>query len=325
MAAAKSESGLTIYGNAPNSFFKPVIDAFEKAYPGLKATETNLSDNQVFAKYEAEAAQGARTADMLMASAPASWMQAEQNGVTANVTPQGLADFPPETNQGHGVYVMSPEPILTVYNAKLLTGSQVPASYADLAAQARGNPGLYRLVSYPIDNELDYAGIYGLVHILGESKAWSYLDALAANTKTYDEGLDALQQLVQGGASMDYIASGLVQGWAKQYVGLAGYEFMKDATPLIPRAVAVTAKASSPATAQLFLDFLLSKAGQDALCAGGFEASMNNYTPANGCTASLANLKQQVPDGTVYTVPINQATLDAQPGITARWKQAFHR
>jgi iron(III) transport system substrate-binding protein len=81
---------------------------------------------------------------------------------------------------------------------------------------------------------------------------------------------------------------------------------MKDATPLIPRAIAVTAKATSPASAQLFLDFLYSKAGQDALCAGGFEASMNNYQPANGCTASLTNLKSQVPAGTVYTVPISQ-------------------
>jgi len=324
-AKAKTEKGLVIYGNAPSAYLKPVLAAFEKAYPGIKATETDLTDNQVFSKYEAEAAQGARTADLVMASAPASWVQAVQNGVTANVTPTGLADFPADTNQGHGVYVMSPEPILTTYNPKLLSGSEVPTTYTQLAANTKADPGKYKLVSYPIDNPLAYATVYGLIHILGPDKVWSFLDAVASQTKTYSEGLDGLQQLIQGGASVGYITSGLAQGVIKQYKGLASYEFMKDATPLIPRAIAVTAKASSPASAQLFLDFLYSKAGQDALCAGGFEASMNNYTPANGCTASLTNLKSQVPANTVYTVPINQDVLDQQAAITKRWNQAFGR
>jgi iron(III) transport system substrate-binding protein len=109
------------------------------------------------------------------------------------------------------------------------------------------------------------------------------------------------------------------------YNGLAAYTFMKDATPLIPRGIAVTSKASSPASAQLFLDFLLSQAGQDALCAAGFEASMNNYQPANGCTAALTNLYQQVPKSSTYLVPIKKAVLDQQPAITKRWNKAFHR
>src|SRR6202021_2445026 len=68
---AKSENGLVIYGNAPTPFLQPVIDAFGKQYPGIKVQDTDLSDQQVFSKYESEAAQGARTADLLIASAPA--------------------------------------------------------------------------------------------------------------------------------------------------------------------------------------------------------------------------------------------------------------
>ncbi|MCU1686794.1 MAG: hypothetical protein JWQ81_7533 [Amycolatopsis sp.] len=322
---AKSEKGLVMYTNAPVPYLQPVIDAFTKQYPGISVQPTNLSDNVVFSKYEAEAAQGARTADLVIASAPASWMQAEQNGVTAGVTPLGLENFPAATNQGHGVYVMSPEPILEAYNTKLLTQAQVPTSYAQLAAYAKADPAKYPLVSYPIDNPLDYAAVYGLIHVLGADKTWSYIDAMAPNTKTYNEGLDGLQQVLQGGASVGYIASGLSQGVMPKYKGLAAYLFMKDATPLVPRGIAVTAKASSPASAQLFLDFLYSKPGQDALCAGGFEASMNNYQPAAGCTASLTQLTTQVAASTVYTVPINQDVLDQQASITKRWNQAFHR
>jgi iron(III) transport system substrate-binding protein len=228
-------------------------------------------------------------------------------------------------NQGNGVYVMSAEPALLAYSPKLLTPSQVPTTWAQLAADAKANPSKYKLVSYPISNPLNYGGIYGLIHLLGASKVWSYYQAMAPVTKTYDEGLAALTQIVQGGASVGYMSSGLAQGVLPHYKGLASYTFMKDATPLIPRAIAVSKKAASPASARLFLDFLYSKTGQDALCAGGFEATMNNYRPTNGCTASLTALQNQVPANTTYLVPISQAVLDQQNAITQRWNQAFHR
>lgn len=322
---AAGEKGLVIYANVPPQYFQPVIAAFNKVYPGIRVSETDFNDNTVFSKYEAEAAQGARTADLLVASAPASWVQAEQNGVTASVTPAGLSAFPSWVSQGHGVYVMSAEPVLLAYSPKLLTAAQVPTSWAQLAADAKAHPAKYKLVSYPVSNPLDYAGIYGLIHTLGADKVWSYYTAMAPVTKTYNEGLDQLTQVVQGGASIGYMTSGLAQGVLPHYRGLAAYTFMKDATPLIPRGIAMTAKAASPASAQLFLDFLYTQAGQDALCAGGFEATMTGYHTTTGCTASLTALNSRVPPSSTYLVPISQAVLDQQNAITQRWNQVFHR
>jgi iron(III) transport system substrate-binding protein len=321
---ARREHGLMIYANIPSGYLQPVIAAFNKQYPFIKISAADLNDNVVFSKYETEAAQGARTADMLIASAPALWVQAERNGVTAGVTPAGLSAFPSWVNQGHGVFVMSAEPILLTHNDKLLTPSQVPTTYAQLAADAKANPAKYKLVSYSVTNPLDYAGIYGLTHLLGPAKLWSYYDAMAPVTKTFDDGLTALTYVLQGGASLGYMTSGLAQGVLPHYKGLASYTYMQDATPLIPRGITVTKNAASPASAQLFLDFLYTQAGQDALCAGGFEATMNNFHSANGCTASLTALRSHVPAHTIYLVPISQAVLDQQSAITKRWNQAFH-
>jgi iron(III) transport system substrate-binding protein len=322
---AQGEHGLVIYANVPAQYFQPVIAAFNKQYPNIKVAETDLDDNTVFSKYEAEAAQGARTADLLVASAPASWVLAVQNGVSAGLTPAGLANFPAWVKQGNGVFVMSAEPVLMAYSPKLLTPAEVPTTYAELAAAAKANPKKYKLVSYPIANPLNYGGIYGLIKILGPDKVWSYYDAMAPQTKTFNEGLDALTQIVQGGASIGYMTSGLAQGILPRYKGLAAYTFMKDATPLIPRGITVSKKAASPASAQLFLNFLYTQAGQDALCAGGFEATMTNYRTTTGCTASLTALQSQVPASSTYLVPINQAVLDEQGAITKRWNQSFHR
>src|SRR4029077_15897273 len=99
----------------------------------------------------------------------------------------------------------------------------------------------------------------------------------------------------QGGASVGYMTSGLSQGVLPHFQGLANYVFMKDATPLVPRGIAVANGARNPSSAQLFLDFLFCDPGQQALCAAGFEASENGFSATNGCTANLPNLYRTVP------------------------------
>ena len=151
---ARREHGLVIYGNVPPQYFQAVFAAFHKQYPFIKVSETALDDHAVFTKYEAEAAQGARTADLLIASAPAAWVQGDHYGVSAGVTPAGLSAFPPWVNQGHGVFIMSAEPILLVYSPKLLTPAQVPHTWARLAADTD-----YSHAIRPIRDELDVGDV----------------------------------------------------------------------------------------------------------------------------------------------------------------------
>jgi len=222
--------------------------------------------------------------------------------------------------------VMSPEPILSTYNTKLITASSAPDNYTALAAAVKAEPSKYPLVSYPIDNQLGYGAIYGLIKVLGWDKFWSIQDQLAPNTKTYSEGLTGLTQVASGAAAYGYIGSGLGQVAVPTATkGLVQYLFMQDATPLIPRGIAVTAGAASPASAQLFLNYLFSDAGQQRLCAAGFEAYAKDFVPASNCVANLGNLGKKVPAKNIYLVPIAQDVLDQQSKITTRWNQSYKR
>jgi iron(III) transport system substrate-binding protein len=162
------------------------------------------------------------------------------------------------------------------------------------------------------------------MHILGPSAFWKDAAALAPNSKTFSDGLSGLSYMLQGGASIGYLTSGLSQGVLPHFQGLANYTFMKDATPLVPRGIAVANGAVDPASAQLFLDFLYSDAGQQALCAAGFEASENGFVPANGCTANLVDLHRHVPTASTYLVPFSRSVLGPQAAITAHWNRLFH-
>jgi iron(III) transport system substrate-binding protein len=168
-----------------------------------------LSDFQVFSKYESEHAQGSTSADILIASGIGPWLEAEKLGALQNVTPAGLANFPAFTNQGHGLYVMSPEPILSAYNEKLLPLNQVPLTYGGLATATKQNSSKYRLATYTINNSLGYSAAYGLLHILGPARFWRDFTTLGANSKTFADGLSGLTYMLQGGASIGYMTSGL--------------------------------------------------------------------------------------------------------------------
>ncbi|MDH6120981.1 iron(III) transport system substrate-binding protein [Kitasatospora sp. GAS204A] len=317
------ESGLIMYGNAPTAVIQPLLDDFTKTYPWIKPAYSQLSDNQVYSKYQSEHAQQARSADLLISDSIAQVLQGEQNGLFAGVTPQGLANFPSYTDQGHGVYVMSPDPVLVAWNTKELSGSQIPTSYAQLAASVKNDPSHFPLVSYSPNNPLGYEAVYGLTHILGADTAYGRLDAYGPHTRTMDEGLDGMQYLAQGGASVAWLSSGLAQAVVPQYKGLADYGYMSDATPLVPRLITQTAGAASPASAQLFLDYLYSAEGQQVMCAAGMEASMNDFRSASGCTADLTDLAKHVPANTTYLVPVSQDVVDQQKAITDRWNKAL--
>jgi iron(III) transport system substrate-binding protein len=324
ISTSHQEHGLIIYGNPPAPYFKPVITAFEQKYPWINVQDNDLSDFQVFSKYESEHAQGATSADILIASGIGPWLEAEKLGDLQNITPSGLSSFPSFTNQGHGLFVMSPEPVLSAYNEKLLTMSQVPLSYSSLATATKKNPSKYKLATYTINNSLGYSAVYGLLHILGPTTFWKDFTSLGAHSKTFGDGLSGLTYMLQGGASIGYMTSGLSQGVLPHFKGLANYVFMKDATPLVPRGIAVAKGASNPASAQLFLDFLYSNAGQEALCGAGFEASATGFVPTNGCTADLPQLYKMVPQSSTYLVPYSSSVLKPQSGITTRWNRIFH-
>lgn len=156
-----------------------------------------------------------------------------------------------------------------------------------------------------------------------QKAGFSVLDTLGPQTKPASDGGAMLASVAQGGAAIGYLESGLVRGALAQFKGLVDYTYTKDVTPLIPRAMGITAGATSPNSAKLFEDFLFSTDGQQAMCSGGFNAYRTDFTPT-GCQATLQSVYAAVGgEAHTFLVPINQQITDDQKSFTARWHQAF--
>jgi iron(III) transport system substrate-binding protein len=317
VSQSKSESGLVFYGNPPTANFKALVDRFTATYPWIKVTSYDLDDNTIFSKYASEAAQGVRTADILIASAPNLWVYASRKKYALDFTPVDIAKYPSFVRQFKGIYVMSPDPAIIVYN-KLLLKDKVPSGVAEIAKDAST---YNKLTGYTVDNTFGFTGLYGYVQL----KGWSNLQTIGKRlTPTTGVG-SQLQLVAQGGAVAAYLTSPTARFTIKsnaQYQNILDWTYVKDGEALIPRGIAVTAKAQSPASAKLFLDFVYSKAGQQAMCDAGFTAFRNDFTPTN-CSNTLADVYAKVGKKNVYLPGFTQKFVNARPAFAKQWHGIF--
>jgi iron(III) transport system substrate-binding protein len=316
---SKKESGIVVYGNPPSANFTSLVAAFNKQYPWIKVTEYDLDDNTIFSKYASESAQGVRTADLLIASAPNLWVYSSRKGyANRSFTPVGLANYPKWAQQFKGIFVMSPDPAIIVYN-KLLLKDKVPTSVAQIA----NDPSTYSSVTgYTADNTFGYTGLYGYVQLNG----WKNLQTVGKRLKPQSGVGAQLQLLAQGGASVAYLTSPTARFTIKnnaQYSQILDWSYVKDGTGLVPRGIAVTAKAASPASAKLFLDWVYSTNGQQAMCDSGFTAFKTGFKPANGCTNTLSDVYAKVGAKKVYMPGFTQKFVNARPKFTSQWHGIF--
>jgi iron(III) transport system substrate-binding protein len=318
IAQSKKEGGLVFYGNPPTANFNALADKFKAAYPWITVTSYDLDDNTIFSKYASEAAQGVRSADILIASAPNLWVYASRKGYAMKTfTPLGLNKFPKFAKQFKGIYVMSPDPTIIVYNKLLLKG-KVPEGIGEIASDAATYD---KVTGYTVDNTFGYTGLYGYAQL----KGWNNFQTIGKRL-TPQTGVGAQLQLVaQGGAKAAYLTSPTARFTIKsnaQYSQILDWAYVKDGEALVPRGIAVTAKAASPASAKLFLNFVFSDQGQQAMCDAGFTAYKTGFTPSN-CTNTLADVYAKVGEKNVFFPGFTQKFVNARPGFAKQWHGIF--
>ena len=201
---SRKESGLVFYANAPAANLKVVTDRFQYYHPWIKTTAYDLDNNDIFSKYASEAAQGTRTADLLISSAPNLWVYAVRQKFLVDYDPLQLSAYPKFAKQYKGVFVISPDPAVLMYN-KLLLKDKVPASVTQMA----NDSGTYgKLTGYTVDNLFGYTALWGYV----QKKGWANFEKIGKDRLRAQTGVAGQQSLVsQGAAVAAYLTSPTVR------------------------------------------------------------------------------------------------------------------
>lgn len=320
LAAAQSETSLLVYGNPNDDQFAPLVTAFEAAYPWIDVEALSVGGSETFQRYLNESAAGTRTADVIINSDGSRWLDLIAQGQVVDYRDPYLAELPDYVDLAPGVAAMSFDPVIAMFNTAILPLDDQPASLADLAAMAGDLSG--RITTYDIESSLGYAANWAFIQAHGDD-GWALLDQLGPATTPEDSAGTMASKLSQGEYAVAFFMSGaaraLVQGDAAAQV--LNWSYLADATPMVPRGVGITAAAQSPNAAKLFVNFLLSQAGQQAGCEGGFTP----YRDDVDCEFSMSAVEEAVGADNVIIGSYDQEMVDGRDAFVERWNEAYGR
>lgn len=267
IAEARAEGGVRVYGNADAAAMAPLIAAFRRTYPGVVVRYHDLESSDIYRRVVAEKRARAASADLVWSSAMDLQAKLINDGYAqAYLSPERPA-LPPAAvwkNMGFGV---TAEPVAFVYNRRLIPPALVPRTHEAferlLRDRRRALTG--RVATYdPTRSNVGYLYLTEDYAITRDTR--SLLAAIAATrpllSRTTGPMLDAV---ASGRAALAYNIVGSYALTRARRDPRIGVVFPRDYAIVTSRVAFIARDARRPAAAKLFLDYLLSRRGQQLL------------------------------------------------------------
>ncbi|MEH3047297.1 ABC transporter substrate-binding protein [Sphingomonas adhaesiva] len=267
MSEARAERDVRIYGNADAAAMAPVMAVFHRTFPGVRVRYDDLESREIYRRVVAETRAGRPVADMVWSSAMDLQAKLINDGYAQAYASPEKPSLPAAAvwkNMGYGV---TAEPVAFVYNRRAIASAHVPRTHEAFERLLReGRTALTgRVATYdPAVSNVGYMFLAEDYAITRDTR--SLIRALAATrpllSHTTGPMLDAV---ADGRAVIAYNVVGpyaLVRSRRDPRIGVV---FPRDYTIVASRVAFIPRTAAHPASAKLFLDFLLSRTGQTLL------------------------------------------------------------
>lgn len=273
--AAESEGEVVIYSTTDKSAVKDMIEDFEKLYPKVDVEFEDLNSAELHHRFLTETLMGVRAdddlADIVWSSAMDLQFSLVNKGYALPYDSPEAGKLPQWAVWKNLAFGTTLEPIVFVYNKRLLAANEVPQSHHDLVRLLTGNRDRFKgkVTTYEIEKSavgyllatqdtIVWQGFWELAGALGDLQA-SFL----TNTETM------IKRVARGEAIIAYNMIGSYAGAMSKKDATLGYVFPKDHTLVLSRVMFINKKARHPNAAKLWLDYVLSKRGQAVMADKG--------------------------------------------------------
>lgn len=263
---AERESEVVVYIN--NDVHQRLVEDFERRFPKVKLRFVVLTSRDMQARVIEEARGGEPVADVVWTSAMDTQVKLINDGYAQTYRSPEAGKLPTWArwrDQGFGI---TSEPIVFVYNKRLLKDGAAPRSHADLLAALRADPERWRGKVAMYDPASSGVGfLYLSSNTQFYPDAWALYDAIAdVDGRTYVPGKPMLDRVATGEHLLAMDMNGSYADWyVRQNGSDVGYVIPEDYHLSISRVAFITRVARHPGAARLFLDYLMSDAGQRVL------------------------------------------------------------
>ncbi|WP_345154047.1 ABC transporter substrate-binding protein [Arthrobacter ginkgonis] len=256
-ADAAGTKTLTVYTSEPQAKIDQVVEAFEKANPEVDVQVFRAATGELRTRIATERESGKIQADVLLAADVPTFEAYAADGALSTLDIGNDEQLDPKFVDAEGYWVGTRIiPTILAYNTGTVTDA--PTSWADLTDEAyRGK------IAMP-NPEVSGAAAFNTAVWLNEpalGEAW--LKDLAANEPTVLESNGPVGQAVADGTAgvgivVDYVARELADKGSPIAVN-----YPSDGVPYVSQPAGVFADAQNPEAANAFVDFLVSKEGQE--------------------------------------------------------------
>jgi len=265
--AAKKEGKLVVYSTTDAAAANPLLKDFAALYPGVKVDYTDMNSTELYSRFIAEIAAGTGTADVLWSSAMDLQVKLAADGNAATYASPEIASLPKWAAWQNQAYATTYEPITFVYNKRLVPAADVPQDHSGLLALLTAKPDAYKAKITAYDPEKSGVGyLFVTEDVKFFPQAWDLFRAFGrASIKLYTSAGAMIERVTSGEHTIAYGVFGSYALARGKKISSLGIVLPKDYTLVTSRVAFISAKAKNPNGAKLFLDYLLSKRGQNII------------------------------------------------------------
>ncbi len=275
-AGAHAASGkLVLYTSQPNKDAQQTVDAFRKAHPDVEVEWIRDGTTKVMAKLRAELAAGAPKPDVLLIADVVNMESLKSEGRLMAHPDAPVGAYDAALYDADRTY-FSTKLITTgiVYN----TGAPMkPSEWDDLVKpEAKG------LVAMPSPLTSGAATVHMATLTSNPSLGWDYYEKLAANGVAPKGGNGGTFKAVASGEKLYGVVVDFVPIRAKADGSPVEFVFPASGVSAVTEPVAILSTAKNVEAAKAFVDFVLSKEGQELAASQGYLAAHPAVSPPPG-------------------------------------------
>ena len=276
---AKKEKELVIYGSTELRGSTIINDKFHEKYPFMDVKLTRLSSDGLYPRVIAEHRSGKFMADLLQNNNLGMYYLRKGNFLAPYVSPE--EPFFPKEFKDPGYWVTSSTNLHVIgYNTRTIQRDKLPKTWNDLLSAAWKG----KIMLSPREHWFAW-----MLQIMGKEKGLNYMRALAKqNPVIRREPTTVRSQLLAAGeAEMDIdstytILLPLMKKGAPVDWTTLGVAFV------VPVAYGLAVRAPHPNAAKLFIDYVLSKEGQQVVLSFERQSARSDLAQEQG---ALKNIK----------------------------------
>jgi iron(III) transport system substrate-binding protein len=261
--AQAADGKLVLYTSQPNTDAQQTVDAFMAKNPGVTVEWVRDGTPKIMAKLRAEIEAGQPQPDVLLIADIVTMEGLKKEGRLLTYPEANLAGYD-ETLADKDRTYFSTKLITTgiVYNTK---APFVPESWADLARpEAKG------LIAMPSPLTSGAALIHTVTLVENLPQGWDYYASLAANGAQAAGGNGDVLKAVSGGDKLFGMIVDYMPIREKAKGAPVEFVFPKEGVSAVTEPVAILSTAKNPEAAKAFVDFLVSREGQELAVKQGY-------------------------------------------------------